>query len=151
MSIYTCVQSYMLEVAISNYATNTDVLMMVLKMHGGVTTDPIAWQVGRTLWWAFPRLIQCWLQLAAENCWAKLFIRPVAIKCVHMHAVFFSGPLGGKFSPPKFWISPPNNNEFRLFFGYSSHFLSPQKQFPPQNYISRKNPACMAGETDTNH
>ena len=42
MSIYTCVQSYMLEVAISNYATNTDVLMMVLKMHGGVTTDPIA-------------------------------------------------------------------------------------------------------------
>ena len=48
-------------------------------------------------------------------------------------SVFFSGPLGGE-------IFPPNNNKFHLFLGYSSHFLSPQKQFPPQNYISRKNP-----------
>ena len=34
---------------------------------------------------------------------------------------------------------PPNNNKVFLFIFLSfSHFLSPQKQFPPQNYISRK-------------
>ena len=47
---------------------------------------------------------------------------------------FFQGFGGG----------PPNNNKFCLILGYSSHLLSPQKQFPPQNYISRKkNPDCM--------
>ena len=45
---------------------------------------------------------------------------------------FFSGSLGGENSPPP----PPNNNKFRccfffFFSGYSSHFLSPQKQFSP--------------------
>ena len=41
-------------------------------------------------------------------------------------AVFFSGPLGGGgIFPPKFWISPPNNNKFHLFFGYF-HIFSPK-------------------------
>ena len=58
---------------------------------------------------------------------------------------------GGEFPPPKFWISPPNNNKFRSFLGYSSHFLSPQKQFPPpQNYISRKNPGYVSTSGMTN-
>ena len=37
---------------------------------------------------------------------------------------FFSGPLGGGGGG----ISPLNNIKFCLFFGYFSHFLSPQKQ-----------------------
>ena len=35
-------------------------------------------------------------------------------------------------------ISPSNSDKFRYVFGYFSHFFSPQKEFPPQNYISRK-------------
>ena len=31
------------------------------------------------------------------------------------------------------------------------HFLSPQKQFPPQNYISRKNPGQGKSPGDTRH
>ena len=55
-------------------------------------------------------------------------------------AVFFSGPLGGKFLPLSFEFPPQTATNFVWFFGYYSHFLSPQKQFPPQNYISRKKP-----------
>ena len=40
-------------------------------------------------------------------------------------------------------ISPQNNNKF---CGCFSHFLCQQKQFPPLNYISRKNSA-----TEYNH
>ena len=47
--------------------------------------------------------------------------------------------------PPKFKISPPNNNKLGLFFGCFSHFPSPQKQFPRLNYIYRKNPATKSG------
>ena len=54
--------------------------------------------------------------------------------CANVISVF-SEPLGGE-------ISPPNNNKFKWPAGYFSHFLSPQKQFPPLNYISRKNPEC---------
>ena len=46
-------------------------------------------------------------------------------------SVFFSGPLGGEISPPKFDISPPNTNKFKRPAGCFSYFLSPQKQFPP--------------------
>ena len=42
---------------------------------------------------------------------------------------FFSG----KFPPQTI-------TKFCLFFGCLSHFLSSQKQFPPLNHISRKNP-----------
>ena len=52
---------------------------------------------------------------------------------------FFSGPLGGE-------ISPPNTNKFKQTAGCFSHFLSPQKQFPPLNYISRKNPGVCSNE-----
>ena len=45
-------------------------------------------------------------------------------------AVFFSGPLGGE-------ISPPNNNEFRLFFLDILHIFSPHKSnFPPPQTTS---------------
>ena len=65
----------------------------------------------------------------------------VMLRCfgIILVSVFFRAFRGGNSPPPKFWISPPNNNKF-FFFWYSSHFLSPQKQFPPQNYISRKDP-----------
>ena len=47
----------------------------------------------------------------------------------------FSGPLGGKISPPSFKFPPPKKkiiNDFvLLFFGCFSHFLSLQMQFPP--------------------
>ena len=71
----------------------------------------------------------------------------------NFRAVFFSGPLGGEIAsypghvfgeksalfPPTTWPgyearggnSSPNNNRFRSILGYSSNFLSPQKQFPP--------------------
>ena len=51
-------------------------------------------------------------------------------------SAFFSGPLGGE-------ISPPNTNKFKQPAGCFSHFLSPQKQFPPLNYISRKKPCSL--------
>ena len=60
-------------------------------------------------------------------------------------AVFFSGPLGGEISPPKFKISPPNTNKFEWPAGCFSHFLPPQKQFPPPNYNSRKKPWVVVG------
>ena len=50
-------------------------------------------------------------------------------------SVFFRAFRGGYFKSP-----PPkkNNNKFKRPAGRFSHFLSPQKQFPPLNYISRK-------------
>ena len=44
-------------------------------------------------------------------------------------SVFFRAFMGE--IPP-----PQNNNKFCLFFGSSSHFLSPQKQFPPPKTTS---------------
>ena len=59
--------------------------------------------------------------------------------------MFFSGPLGGEIIIFKF--PPPNNNKFKQPAGCFSHFLSPQKQFPPLNDISRKNPGCATQTT----
>ena len=52
-------------------------------------------------------------------------------QCFFFFFFFFSGPVGR--NPPT-----SNNNKLCLFFGCFSHFLSPQKQFLPPNYISRK-------------
>ena len=46
-----------------------------------------------------------------------------------MHAVFFSGPLGGKFPPLSFEFPPQTITNFVVVF---LHFLSQQKQFPPK-------------------
>ena len=55
-----------------------------------------------------------------------------AVLCiVKQQTVFFSGPLGGEISPPKFLISPPNTNKFKLPAGCFSNFLLSLKQFPP--------------------
>ena len=62
-----------------------------------------------------------------------------SVLCMLCMPVFFSGPLGGE-------ISPPNTNKFKQTAGCFSHFLSPQKQFPPLNYISRKNPGVCSNE-----
>ena len=52
---------------------------------------------------------------------------------------FFRAFRGGGDFFPQVLNFPPNNNKFCLFFRCFSHFLYPQKQFPPLNYISRKN------------
>ena len=66
-------------------------------------------------------------------------------------SVFFSGPLGGgKFPPLNFKFPPQTVTKFVHFFGCFSHFLSPQKQFPPQNYVSRKNPDCTSCHSSSN-
>ena len=57
-------------------------------------------------------------------------------------AVFFVrafGWGGGNF-PPWTFESPPNNSKISFVFGYSSHFLSPAKQFPPKTTSLEKNP-----------
>ena len=60
-----------------------------------------------------------------------------------MSSVFFTWPLGGEIPPPlSFKFPPPNNNKLKRPAGCFSHFLSQQKQFPPLNYISRKNPVA---------
>ena len=64
---------------------------------------------------------------------AVMTLRTVLKHCCKQF--FFSGPLGGG-------ICPPNTNNFKQPAGCFSHFLSPQKQFPPLNYNSRKNPGC---------
>ena len=48
-----------------------------------------------------------------------------------LQSLFFSGPLGGEISPPKFWISPPNNNKFHLFFWIFFTFSLPTKAISP--------------------
>ena len=53
---------------------------------------------------------------------------------------FFPGPLGGEISPQSFKFPPQTLTTFKRPAGCFSHFLSPQKQFPPLNYNSRKNP-----------
>ena len=68
----------------------------------------------------------------------KLLRVPVADSVSWMlSTVFFWGPLGGE-------ISPPNNVCFLDVF----HIFSPQKQFPPLNYISRKKPWLSNCTTD---
>ena len=58
-----------------------------------------------------------------------------------MPSVFFRAFRGGKFPPLSFKIPPQTITNFVVvFFQCFSYFLSPQKQFPPLNYISRKNP-----------
>ena len=49
-----------------------------------------------------------------------------------VHPVFFSGPLSFEFPPQ-------TKTNFVCFLDIFHIFLSPQKQFPPKNYISRKN------------
>ena len=54
---------------------------------------------------------------------------------------FFRAFRGGNFPPLSFKFPPQTITKFVRFFGCFSHFLSPQKQFPPpQNYVSRKTP-----------
>ena len=62
---------------------------------------------------------------------------------VYAYPVFFSGPLGGEISPLSFEFPPQTITNFVCFVDIFHIFLSPQKQFPPQNYISRKNPALI--------
>ena len=59
-------------------------------------------------------------------------------------SVFFRAFRGGNFPPLSFEFPPQTITNSVVFFGYSSHLLSLQKQFPPpQNYISRKSPECL--------
>ena len=50
----------------------------------------------------------------------------------------------GEIPPLSLNSSPPKQQQTScFFFGYSPHFLFTQKQFPLQDYISRKNPECL--------
>ena len=77
--------------------------------------------------------------------WSELSTRRKSRNCCCATSVFFRAFRGGNSPPPpplSFEFPPQTITNFVCFLDIFHIFLSPQKQFPPKNYISRKNPVC---------